>query len=142
MWRSHVCLSVCLSCLTYCQQLNDVSDFHKLLLQSFMRMCSTPVILHLMAQMNFYPYSPYFFTEWVRLRIGVPHVMLSSHFEFRHNQCTESHTLLVNVNNPLPLFSTILILFGRNSVQMSTIHCVAVSFVKMCAVKVTLHLRA
>jgi hypothetical protein len=94
------------------------------------------VVLHFMAQMT-YPNSPYL-PEWVKFSTGEHHLMPMSHCELRDNQCPDSH----GVNNPLPLFSTVLILFGCNSQQMSTtIHRVAVSFVEIYVLAVALNIR-
>ena len=107
------CLSVS-PCLTYCQQLNCVSDFGEILLH--VQVSWKCAQWQFMAKMTLYPYSSYL-PQWVRLSTGEHHSMPLSRCGLRDSQCPDSH----GVNNPLPLFSTVLILFGCNSEQMSTI---------------------
>jgi hypothetical protein len=130
--------------VSFCQSMSDLLSAIKLCVRfrrnfvtcaRFMKMCSMAVVLHFMAQMTFYPNSSYL-PEWVRWSTGEHYLMPMSHCALRDNQCPDIH----GVNNPLPLFSTILILFGCNSQQMSTtILWVAVSFVKICVLAVALN---
>ena len=104
----------------------------------FMKICSMAVILHFMAQMNFYPYSAYL-PEWVRFS-AVNTISCHWALSVAWQSVPWKPYFTLGVNNPQPLFPTVFILFGCNSEQMSTtINWVAVSFVQICVLAVTLH---
>jgi hypothetical protein len=134
--------------MSFCQSMFDLLSAIKLcvrfqwnfvLCASCMKICSMAVILHFMAQMNFLPILSIFIcVGQIKYRWAPGHATEPLWVAW-HSVPWQPH-FIHGVNNPLLLLSTILILFGCNSQQMfTTIHWVAVSFVKICVLAVTLH---